>query len=165
MISAVVKTCTLHTLNAQIEIEKKDKLSLLLTKCTCKDKKNRIQKRNIFKTNFHNQIRRGAQKKEKENSSSRSNSHLQHNICCSIKVFWLYYNSVGNSVAGILDFVAAKGSFIYYVTTTFSRNFWAFFFLLYVLKISNYCIKISPKSNVETEILLFWRKKKFFVTN
>ena len=70
----------------------------------------------VFKANFHNQIWRGAQKKKRKNSS-KSNSHLQHNICCSIKVFWLYYNSVGNSVAGILDFVAAKGSFIYYVST------------------------------------------------
>ena len=70
----------------------------------------------VFKSNLHNQIWHGAQKKEKENSS-RSNSHLQHNICCSIKVFWLYYNSVGNSVAGILDFVAAKGAFIYYIST------------------------------------------------
>ena len=113
------------TLNADIEIEKKDELSLLLT-VPVKTKKKLVFKKEIqnlaFKTNFHNQIWRGAQKKEKENSS-RSNSHLQHNICCSIKVFWLYYNSVGNSVAGILDFVAAKGSFIYYVTTTFSRNF------------------------------------------
>ena len=96
----------------------------------------------VFKTNFHNQIRRGAQKKEKENSS-RSNSHLQHNICCSIKVFWLYYNSVGNSVAGILDFVAAKGSFIYYVSTYLINHniftkFLSIFFLLYVLKISKF---------------------------
>ena len=54
----------------------------------------------------------------------------------------------------------SKGSFIYYVSTFFiNRNIFTNFLriFLYVLKISNYSIKILSKCNVEIEILLFWQ--------
>ena len=44
-------------------------------------------------------------------------------------------------------------------------NFLSNFFLLYVLKNSNYCMKILSKHNVEKLIVLLWRKKKVVVKN
>jgi hypothetical protein len=65
--------------------------------------------------------------------------------------------------------VITKGPFIYYVSTFcfINRNIFTNFLsiFLYVLKISNYSMKILSKCNVEKEILLFWQKKRVFLKN
>ena len=42
------------------------------------------------------------------------------------------------------------------------HEFFEYFLILYVQKISNYCKTISSKYNVEIEILSFWRKNSFY---
>ena len=60
------------------------------------------------------------------------------------------------------------GPFIYYVSIFFINlntftNVLSIFLLFYVLKTSNFMMKISSKCNVEKEIRLFWQKKSQFL--
>ena len=81
---------------------------------------------------------------------------------------WYICPDLGNDLGtswefGNLGQLDAWGPFIYYVSTFINHNnLTSFLNILWVLKISNYSMKILWKCNVEKDILTIWRKNPVF---